>query len=112
MQSRRRKAMSEEEQEKLLKKKKEHRKAIVAKSQRKRREAARRIGMCRICCKNEAAPGRRCCEKCLERSRMTMARKRLYKGCENCRYYSSRKCQKTGEELTMVCDDWKGSDKE
>lgn len=37
---------------------------------------------------------------------------RLYKGCENCRYYSDRKCQKTGEELTMVCDDWKGRDKD
>lgn len=33
---------------------------------------------------------------------------RLYKGCENCRFYSDRKCQRTGEELTMVCDEWEG----
>ena len=33
---------------------------------------------------------------------------RLYKGCENCRHYSDLKCQKTGEELTMVCEEWEG----
>ena len=36
-------------------------------------------------------------------------RPRIYKGCENCRHYSGRKCQKTQEELTMVCDEWEGN---
>ena len=39
-------------------------------------------------------------------------RPRLYKGCENCRYYSDRKCHRTGEGLTMVCDEWERNDKE
>ena len=37
---------------------------------------------------------------------------RLYKGCDNCRYYSDRKCQRTGEELTMVCEEWEGRSEE
>ena len=37
-------------------------------------------------------------------------RLRLYRGCDNCRHYVDRVCQITGEELTMVCDEWEEVD--
>ena len=36
----------------------------------------------------------------------------MYRGCDNCGHYIGRVCKQTGEELTMVCDQWteRGSD--
>lgn len=30
----------------------------------------------------------------------------MFRGCDICGHFVDRKCDKTGEELTMVCEEW------
>lgn len=30
----------------------------------------------------------------------------MFRGCDNCGHFVDHKCDKTGEELTMVCEEW------
>ena len=46
----------------------ERRRLLVAKSQKKRREAARKAGMCIICCHTKAREGRVTCQECNDRA--------------------------------------------
>lgn len=39
-------------------------------------------------------------------------KRRMYKGCENCKHYQNRICMMTGEELAMVCEEWEAKDEQ
>lgn len=39
-------------------------------------------------------------------------KRRMYKGCENCKNYQNRICMMTGEELAMVCEEWEAKDEQ
>ena len=39
-------------------------------------------------------------------------KRRMYKGCENCKNYQNRICMMTGDELAMVCEEWEAKDEQ
>lgn len=39
-------------------------------------------------------------------------KRRMYKGCENCKNYQNRICIMTGDELAMVCEEWEAKDEQ
>lgn len=39
-------------------------------------------------------------------------KRRMCKGCENCKNYQNRICMMTGEELAMVCEEWEAKNEQ